>query len=233
MAPDKLPPLEDTALFRGLTPEAVVETLAAATSRALDAGQTLFLQGEPVDALYVVETGRLKLSQVTPNGDEVTVRTVGRGAIVAGVAILDRRTLPVTGTALVPSRVLVWPRSRILPLVVKHPGLRINVLETIADRMQASLTRIRELSTDSVGQRVARALLGLARESGRAVAEGILIDQPLGRQELADLAGTSMFTASRLLAGWARDGVLDVGRQRVVVRSLEKLETLAGGPEQP
>jgi CRP-like cAMP-binding protein len=62
------------------------------------------------------------------------------------------------------------------------------------------------------------------------VAGGVRIDQPLGRQELADLAGASMFTASRLLAGWAREGILEVGRQRVVVLSPERLEAIANAP---
>ena len=82
-----------------------------------------------------------------------------------------------------------------------------------------------------VAQRIARTLVRLARESGRSVAGGTLIDQPLGRQEIADLSGASMYTASRLLAGWAREGILDVGRQRVTIRSLERLEKLAEGAE--
>jgi len=105
------------------------------------------------------------------------------------------------------------------------------VIGTIADRMHDSLSRIRELSTETVAQRVARALLRLARDAGRPVEGGTLIDQPLGRQELAELAGTSMFTASRLLARWAREGVLEVGRQRVVVLSPARLEGLAGDDE--
>jgi len=214
-------------LFRGLDPEAVAEIVAAAVERRLAAGRALFLQGDPVEALYLVASGRLKMAKVTEAGDEVVVRVLGPGEIAAGVALLDRRTLPVTATALTDCAVLVWPRERALELAAAHPLLRANAVATIADRMQESLERISELSTETAGQRVARALLRLTRQHGRPVAEGVLIDQPLGRQQLADLAGTSMYTTSRLLAGWARDGVLAVGRQRVVVRSLPALERLA------
>jgi CRP-like cAMP-binding protein len=222
------PAIAESPLFRGMASPVVEEILAAATLRSLVAGETLFLQGDPVEALFVVESGSLKLSQVTPDGEEVIVRTVGAGAIVVGVAVLDKRTLPVSGVALSDCRVLSWARPRILELAARHPLLRMNVVSTIADRMHDSLSRIRELSTENVGQRVARALLRLMRDSGRPVEGGTLIDQPLGRQELSEMAGTSMFTASRLLARWAREGVLEVGRQRVVVRSPERLEGLAG-----
>lgn len=206
--------------------------LAAAATRRLAGGEILFLQGDPVEALYVVESGLVKLSQTTVDGEEVVVRTVGPGAIIAGIAVLDKRTLPVTATVVADARVLIWSRPRIQALAARHPLIRMNVLGTIADRMQDSLARIREISTENVGQRIARALLRLARESGRPVEGGTLIDQKLGRQELAALAGTSMFTASRLVAEWARDGVLEVGRQRVVVRSLVRLARLAGEPHE-
>ncbi|KAB2965750.1 MAG: Crp/Fnr family transcriptional regulator [Thermoanaerobaculia bacterium] len=226
------PEVLQSSLFRGMAAAVVEEFLAAATLRSLAAGEALFLQGDPVEALFLVESGRLKLSQVTPDGEEVIVRTVGPGDVVVGVAVLDKRTLPVSGVAIAACRVLAWPRPRILELAARHPLLRMNVVGTIADRMHDSLSRIRELSTESVGQRVARALLRLARDAGREVENGTLIDQPLGRQELAELAGTSMFTASRLLARWGREGVLEVGRQRVVVRSLDRLRRLASDDEQ-
>jgi CRP-like cAMP-binding protein len=218
-------------LFRGMAPDAIGEVLAAASVRTLAVGESLFLQGDPVEALYVVESGRLKLSQVTPEGEEVVVRTAGEGAILAGVAVLGKRVLPVTGVAVTVARILVWPRERAQELASRHPQLRDNVLQTIADRMQESLSRIRELSTESAGRRVARALLRLAREHGKPEGGRVPIDHRLGRQELADLAGTSMFTASRLLALWAREGILEVGRQRVVVRRIAELERLAGADD--
>jgi CRP-like cAMP-binding protein len=220
--------LSDSPLFEGLDADAVAEILAAAAGRRVRAGAALFRQGDPVEALYLIESGRLKLSQLTVEGEEVTVRTFGPGAVVAGVALFERRNFPVTATALADCRILAWPRARAVELAARHPQLRVNVVRTIADRMQESFSKIRELATESVGQRVARALLRLARENGRPVPGGVRIDQPLGRQELAELAGTSMFTTSRLVAAWARDGVLEVGRQRVVVRSLSRLAELAG-----
>jgi CRP-like cAMP-binding protein len=214
-------------LFGGLEAAAVDEVLAAAGRRAVPAGSELFHQGDRVEALYLLESGRLRLTQVTRDGEEIALRSFGPGSILAGVALFDRRDFPVTATAEGDCEVLVWPRARAQELAARHPALRANVVATIADRMQDTLSRIRELSAETVPQRVARALLRLARESGRRVPAGILIDQPLGRRELAELAGGSMFTISRLVAAWAREGILEVGRQRIVVRSPERLLALA------
>lgn len=216
-------------LLRDLSPEERAEVLSAARSRSIQVGGCLFHQGDLVEALFVVDSGRLRLAQNTADGEEVIVRSVGAGEIVAGVALLGQRSLPVTATAEVATRVLAWPIATIQELAQKYPALRSNVLATIADRMQESLSRIRELSSEDVAQRIARTLLRLARERGKPHKEGVQIDQDLGRKHLADLAGTSMFTASRLLAAWARDGVLEVGRQRVAILDLERLARIAEG----
>ncbi|MGE0638872.1 MAG: Crp/Fnr family transcriptional regulator [Thermoanaerobaculia bacterium] len=220
----------DSGLFCGLTPDQRSEVLGAARQRRLGQDDCLFLQGDPVEALYVVDSGQVKLVQHTADGEEVIVRTVGPGGIIAGVALLDKRTLPVTAAALTPATLLLWPRASIQELAVRYPVLRANVLATIADRMQESLSRIRELSSETAAQRIARSLLRLARERGRPDADGILIEQKLGRQQIADLAGSSMFTASRLLAAWSREGIVRASRQRVVILSLQRLQAIAESP---
>ena len=89
------------------------------------------------------------------------------------------------------------------------------------------MTRARELATERVAARVARALLRLAGQSGREVDGGVLVDHPLSRQELAEMTGTTLYTVSRLLSGWEDAGIVEAGRERVMVRSLERLAAVA------
>jgi len=88
------------------------------------------------------------------------------------------------------------------------------------------MTRARELATERVASRVARTLLRLARQSGRPVDGGILVDHPLSRQELAEMTGTTLYTVSRLLSAWEDAGLVEAGRERVTVRSVEGLEAV-------
>lgn len=225
------PSAADSSLFRGLDAPAITEVLRAAQTRELPGGASLFLQGDPVLSLFVIDRGWVRLVQHTADGEAVIVRTAGPGEIVAGVAILDKRTYPVSGICEGDCRVLAWTKAGMQALVLRYPSLRTNIMAAIADRMQESLSRIRELSTENVAQRVARTLMRLARENGKPHAGGTLIDQPLGRQQLADLAGASMFTASRLLAAWTRDGILETGRQRVALLAPDRLRRIAEGEE--
>jgi CRP-like cAMP-binding protein len=87
--------------------------------------------------------------------------------------------------------------------------------------------RVRELSTERVERRIARALIRLVRQAGKKVQEGVLIDLPLSRQDLAEMSGTTLFTVSRTLSQWESKGLIQSGRERVVVRNPHGLVSIA------
>jgi CRP-like cAMP-binding protein len=84
-----------------------------------------------------------------------------------------------------------------------------------------------EMSTQQVERRVAHALLRLARQAGRKVEQGVEIDFPISRQDIAEMTGTTLHTVSRTLSAWESQGLIESGRQRVVLRDPHRLFTLA------
>ena len=92
--------------------------------------------------------------------------------------------------------------------------------------VQTSHNKIRELSTERVERRIARALSRLASQLGRQTEEGILLDFPLSRQDLAEMTGTTVFTVSRTLKAWERLEILQLGRERIVIAAPHELITI-------
>ena len=133
----------------------------------------------------------------------------------------------VTAQAVEPTKLIVWPREALRELCDRYPQIQANILGAIAGHMHDAMTRTRELATERVAQRVARALLRLAQQAGRQVEGGVLIDHSLSRQELAEMTGTTLYTVSRLLSQWESDGLVEAGRERVLLRSLQGLGALA------
>ena len=89
--------------------------------------------------------------------------------------------------------------------------------------------RVVEMSTEQVERRVARALLRLVNQTGRKTREGILIDFPISRQDIAEMTGTTLHTVSRLLSAWEASGIVRSGRQKVTVVEPHRLFLLAEG----
>jgi CRP-like cAMP-binding protein len=143
---------------------------------------------------------------------------------------MGRGTYPATALAVVDSLALVWPSAAWPRLVAKHPSLAVNTIQTVGSRLQDAHTRVVEMSTEQVERRVAHALLRLAKQAGRKGEDGIQIDFPISRQDVAEMTGTTLHTVSRILSAWEDQGLVESGRQRISIRDPHKLFTLAERP---
>jgi CRP-like cAMP-binding protein len=103
-------------------------------------------------------------------------------------------------------------------LMERYPRLALNALQLVAARLHELQVQYRQLATERVERRVARALLRLVQQAGRQVESGVLIDLPLSRDDIAQMTGTTLFTVSRIISRFEADGLLEAGRQRVIVR---------------
>jgi CRP-like cAMP-binding protein len=94
-------------------------------------------------------------------------------------------------------------------------------------RLQELQDRLREMSTERVERRIARALLRLVSKLGRKAETGVLIDLPLSRQDLANMTGTTLYTVSRILSRWDEEGIIESGRDKVVIKHPPRLVAIA------
>lgn len=88
-----------------------------------------------------------------------------------------------------------------------------------------------EISNEQVEQRVAHALLRLTKQAGKKVDTGVEIDFPISRQDIAEMTGTTLHTVSRILSAWESEGLVEGGRQRIILRDAHRLHGLAKGDE--
>lgn len=214
-------------LFRGLE-TAVCETIAhAGHLYEMHQGGILLHQGEPAETFYIVLEGHVKLLQTTAEGHQITVSYVGQGGGIGIIVALSHSEYPVTAEVVQDGRLIAWGQQTIQELMLQYPRLAVNGLRMLANYFVGLQKQLQELTTERVERRVARALLRLVRQTGRKVEEGILIDVPLSRQDLAEMTGTTLFTVSRILKGWEQQGIVLPERERVTVRLPHQLVLIA------
>lgn len=204
-------------LFRQMEAATLRRLLARATTRRIAAGGTVFEQGARADAFFLLLHGRLKVTQVTPDGQQVMVRVVHPGDLFGFARALARPDYPGTARAAVDSSVLCWPMSEWASVIEGDPQLALSAMQTIGQRLDEAHTRLRELSTQEVERRVAHAVLRLIETAGRAEAGGTRVDFPISRQDIAEMTGTTLHTVSRLMSAWEGRGLVEGGRQKLIV----------------
>jgi len=219
----------DIPLFADLAPGELDEILREARSIRYPKDAAVFDQGAEADSFFVLLHGHLRVEKTTPQGHQIVVRYVSPGEIFGVAQALGLKTYPATAVAAVDSVALCWPSAAWPRLAAKFPSLTVNALRTVGSRLQETQARVLEMSSEQVEQRVAHALLRLAKQAGRKVERGVEIDFPISRQDVAEMTGTTLHTVSRILSAWEQQGLVEGGRQRIVLREPHKLFALAEG----
>jgi len=219
--------LQQTKLFQNLPPRVLQDLVARAYTKQICPDQFFIHQGEPAVAVYLLLEGHAKVLQVTPDGHQLLTHFVGAGQEFGLIAVLSGYTYPVSVQAIDRSSALVWHGEVLAQYAERYPALAFNALHIFVAQNQALQRRYQELLTEKVEQRVAQALIRLTNQVGRPVGNGILIDLPLSREDLAEMVGTTLYSVSRILSGWEDQGWVESGRERVVVCSVEALQVIA------
>lgn len=218
-------------LFDGMPDDALDEVLSLAGSRRYAVGETLFEQGQQADRFYVLLHGRLRVTQVTPQGQQVVMRMVNPGDICGIARALRRADYPGTATAVADSIALHWAMSDWDAMLGRHPVFAVNAMQIIGERLQEAQARIREMATEAVERRIGHTVLRLAHQSGQPGPDGIRIDFLISKQDIAEMAGTTLHTVSRVLSAWENAGIIDGGRQKLLVKDPHRLLLIAEGVE--
>ena len=216
-------------LFANMADADLDRLLSRANMRRIAAGEAVFEQGQKATHFFLLLHGRLKVTQVTAEGQQIIVRVVHPGDLFGFAQALRREDYPGTPIAAAESVLMCWPNEVWSAVVEQNPHLATNAMHTIGQRLQEAHTRIREMSTEEVERRVAHAVLRLIEDAGRAEEDGIRIDFPLTRQDVAEMTGTTLHTVSRIFSAWEVQGIVKGGRQKLLVRDTARLEALAAG----
>jgi CRP-like cAMP-binding protein len=208
---------ELSQLFAGIPRGDCAIIVSAAHPTKFPRRQTIFFAGDAIKDIVLLTEGSVKITQLGENGSAVILRLEGPGEIVGSLGSAQRGRHNSTAEALLPCRALVWNAPTFEALSQRFPLLQRNTMRIMAKRLQVLEGRFREISTERVAPRLARELVRLLPQVGRRVDGALEIN--LSREELAQMTATTLFTVSRLLSSWEKQGILSLRREVVVVRS--------------
>jgi CRP/FNR family transcriptional regulator, nitrogen oxide reductase regulator len=201
-----LPHFDAVPLFQCLKPEE--RRLLSPVCRVVvyEKGEEVFREGAPAEDLCFVVLGRVKIVKAGPQRD-VILGLFGPGEPVGAVAAFEGRRFPASAVALEPSTVLRVPERAFFATIDAHPEMTRSLLQGLMVRQFEITRRLADLSAP-VEQRIARFFLALGARLGRAVGGRVEIPLVLSRQEIAELTGTTVETAIRVMSRWGKENVV-------------------------
>lgn len=198
--------------------------------RAVRRRTPLFRQGDGNVRAHLCLSGWVRISQTGADGDELVLRFIMPGDIFGTVALFTDSHYPADARAITDVVEASWTPADLLQAMQTSPEIAINTIRIIGDRLQQTQIRLRHAVAHSAGQRIAQTLLALGQQSGMAANPRWQIPFPLRRKDIADLAGTTIYTASRTLNGWRKRGIITAERRVLTINDPPALEAMLDRP---
>ena len=231
-ADERIAVLRRTKLFEGLDDGDLASIAPLLHRRRYRRGMFIFLEGEPVDAVYFIESGSVKAFTLDAEGKEHILNVMGPGTFFPHVGFLDGSPAPGTAQALEDTTVWAMERAAFYRLLTQQPELAVRMVAVLGAHIRRLHAQLRELGTQAVPARLAQVLMRLCRQYGEAAPrEGapraVRIPLHLSHQDLASMAATTRETVSRLLSAFRRAGLIRVEEGQLVISDPAKLEEWA------
>ncbi len=210
-------------LFSALDAEGAAAMRTSMEERRVPRGDTIFIEGEPGDRMYVILDGKIKLGQTSPDGRESLLAVLGPGEVFGELSLFDPGPRTATATAVTDSMVIGLGHESLRTWLTGRPEVAEALLQALARRLRRTNEALADLVFSDVPGRVAKQLLDLADKFGQPGPDGVLVHHDLTQEELAQLVGASRETVNKALADFTARGWIQVDQREVILLDMERL----------
>lgn len=215
--------LTRAGIFQGVEPAAVSALRSDLTSEEYSKGDVIIREGEQGDSLYIVTSGKVKLSRKAPDGRENLLSILGPSDMFGELSIFDPGPRTSSATTVTEVRAVSMDRDALRAWIKDRPEIAEQLLRVLARRLRRTNNNLADLIFTDVPGRVAKQLLQLAQRFGTQEGGALRVTHDLTQEEIAQLVGASRETVNKALADFAQRGWLRLEGKSVLIADSERL----------
>ncbi len=228
---DRLQVLKKSLFFSSLAEPSLKEISRSFTEEKFERDDYIFFEGDPPEWLHIVMEGRVKLLQHSDTGKDIILQIYTPGDMFGEVSLFDRKPYSSSAQAMEPTTILKMPRKDFFLFFGRHPFVGTEMILELGRQLRDAQATIKSLAVDRVEQRIAHILLKLAGKVGVPEKGGVMINLPLTRQDLADMAGTTVETAIRVMSRLTKSKILKPADGKIFLLHPEALQRILEGKD--
>lgn len=218
--------LRKIPLFADLNSEELELVKKSIEHRKYSKNNLIIFEDDVGNALFVIKTGRVKISRISPDGSEAILAILGEGDFFGELAVIDGLSRSASVTSIDDIELLMMRRDDFMEILEKIPKISITLLKELAGRIRKSDHQIKSLSLLDAKGRVATTLIRLAEDIGKVKKGLVYIDELPLQRDLANIAGTSRETISRVLKRFEDEGHCWVEHNTMMFNDFENFKKL-------
>lgn len=212
--------IEIVPIFSNLTYDEMMEIAKITRERVYEKGQMIYMAGDKGEKLYVIHSGKIKITRITDSGKEQVIRVLGPGEFMGELSLFSSLPLTDNAEALAKTIVCVIDGDKLKKLMTSYPTIALKVIEELSKRLEKSESLIENISLHGVEKRIAQALINMAEGSNEIVLK-------MSKRDLASHLGMSQETLSRKLTAFQDMGIIKlIGHRRIIILDMEALKEI-------
>lgn len=215
--------LKNIPVFEELSEEDLAIINKVTVEHSYKKNEIIFQEEEPGEGFHYVKQGKVKILKLSQDGREHIINILGPNEVFAEVLLFNKGPYPATAVAAEESCVGIIPNGELEKIIISHPHVAINIIKVMSKKLLFIQQKVKSLAFSDSYAKVAQAVESLAHRYGRKTARGLEIDLDITRQDIANLAGTTRETASRVLSAMKKQKVLEGDERRILILDLEGL----------
>jgi CRP/FNR family transcriptional regulator len=224
--PTNIAALRSSTLLNALTAEQLDELARVSHMAYAERGETIWLHGREVDFCGLVGVGFVKMVKSLDTGQEVTTEIIGPGQIFGLLGTIEGIGCPLTARAVCNTWYLKMPKATFLPIYEESAPFKAQLIRRTTQRFRQTMDLMAKMSTGRVEERIAIILLLLSQSYGDESPRGVTLQVPLTRQDISEMAGTTVESTIRVMSRWQKEGLIESDHKFVTIRDSEALDAL-------
>lgn len=209
--------LKEIPLFSHLDEEDFQQLTNICSEKKFEKGQTIFYEEDMGTGFYIIVSGQVKIVMLSNDGREHILGLLRERDFFGEMSILDGEPRSATAIALSDVKTITITREDFTKLLRNNPDISIKIMFVLCKRLRRADRHVESLAFLSAPGRVARTILELSDEQGIKDDNKVIINHKMTRQEFANIAGTSRETLTRVLMEFQDEGILDIGKNQIVL----------------
>ena len=216
--------LKNVPIFEDLPPEDLAIISQVNMERKYKKNEIIFMEGEPGEGIHYVKNGKVKIVHLSADGREHILNILGQSEVFAEVLLFNQVPYPATAIAVEESCVGIIRNNELEKVIIDHPRVAMNIIQIMSNKLLFIQKKVKSLVFSNSYAKIAQVVENLARRYGRKTFHGLEIDTDITRQDIANLAGTTRETVSRVLSVMKKDKVLEGDERRIIILDIHGLQ---------
>lgn len=218
--------IKNNTLFSDLTDEQLEIFKEAVKTSLHKKRDVIFVEGDPCPGFYVVKSGRVKLLKTSRDGKEQIIKILQPGELLGMETFYDGKRYGNTAMAMDDCEICFIEKRTFFDIIGRHPTIAKKIIIALSKELDNAYSKIGTMGLLNAKEKMAHLLYTLAKDYGSNENGRIKLNLSLSRLEIAELLGITQETAIRLLKSFKDEGIIEIKRKEIIIKSPVKLELL-------